>query len=140
MVRGSFLLREGQRREVAKAAVRADVVVFPAPVFEHDARFGEAPELFAVQAFLAQAGVEALDLAVLPRATRINVDRFDPGIFDPLAQFLLDKLRAVVAPDVLRRAMFGHELREHLAYFGGIDAAIHVDTEALARVFIDDVE
>lgn len=37
------------------------------PVFDHDLGFGEVKELLDVEQFVSDAGVEALDVRVLPR-------------------------------------------------------------------------
>jgi len=48
--------------------MRADGIVVTAPGLDDDLGFAQAVEDFAVEQFVAQAGVEALDEAVLPRA------------------------------------------------------------------------
>ena len=58
--------------------MRPEGVVFPAVVLDDYAGFGEGPELFPVKAFIAQASVEALHIAVLPWAAGFDVDRLDP--------------------------------------------------------------
>ena len=63
------------------------VVVLP-EVFDHDPRFGERPELLAVQAFVAEATVEAFDEPIFPRAGRSDVDGFDLLLGQPLLELL----------------------------------------------------
>ena len=94
-----FFLSESDRGDVAQGTVGADVVVLPTPILEHYPGLGQSPELFSIQAFFAQAGIEALMLssgrtpsehvafgsclsrsarfymAILPRASRIDVDQ-----------------------------------------------------------------
>jgi hypothetical protein len=41
----------------------------PAPAFDHDLGFSERVEDFAIEQFVAQARIEAFDIAVLSRAT-----------------------------------------------------------------------
>jgi hypothetical protein len=55
------------RRPVAQGGMRADGVVVPAPALDDDLGLAQAVEDLAVQELAAQAGVEALDVAVLPR-------------------------------------------------------------------------
>ena len=74
-------------------------VVFEAEVFDHDADLGQRPKLLAVEAFVAEAGVERLDKAVLPRARRSDVDGLDVLRSQPALEFLGDELRAVVGAD-----------------------------------------
>ena len=58
--------------------MRPEGVVFPAVVLDDHAGFGERPELLTVEAFVTEASVEALHIAVLPRAAGFDVDRLDP--------------------------------------------------------------
>jgi hypothetical protein len=51
---------------VAERAVPSAVVVVLLPVADHDAGLGQAPENVDVQAFVADPGVERLDVAVAP--------------------------------------------------------------------------
>jgi hypothetical protein len=84
--------------DIAQRTVGSQVVVFPPPVFDHDTSFGQRVEPLSVETLVAQPSVEALDKAVLPRATRIDVERLDRLRREPCSQLLLDKwgLRFVV--------------------------------------------
>jgi hypothetical protein len=53
-------------RIVADAAVRTFLVVVASVILDEDAGLGHAEHEFAVEAFVAQASVEAFDVAVLP--------------------------------------------------------------------------
>ena len=53
-----FQLERALRREIAERAVRPLGVVFEAEVFNDDTGLGQGPELLAVEAFVAKAGVE----------------------------------------------------------------------------------
>lgn len=77
--------------------MRPEGVVFPAEVLDDHAGFGERPELLTVEAFVPEASVEALHVAVLPRAAGFDVDRLDPILRDPLLDRLGDELAPVVA-------------------------------------------
>jgi len=72
------------------------VVVLPTPVLQHHTGFGQRPQLLTVQALLTQTGVEALDVAVLPRAPRLDVQRLDLVFRQPRPQLALDELAATV--------------------------------------------
>ena len=113
------------------------MVILPAPVFDDHACLGQGEQLLAIEAFVAQAGIEALSEAVLPRATRINVDRFNLLGCQPSPQLLLNELRSVVAADVFWRPVLGNQSCHDLAHLAGVDPAIHVDASALVGVFID---
>jgi len=72
--------------------------------------------LLAVQAFVAEATVEAFDEPAFPWARRGDVDRSDVLLGQPLLEILRDKLRAFVGADELRRkASYGQLLPEDLA-------------------------
>ena len=80
-------------------------VVVLTEVFDHDPGLGEGPELLAVEAFIAEAGVERFDEAVLPRACRGDVEGLDFLLCEPALEFLGDELRSVVGADELGRAV-----------------------------------
>ena len=48
-------------------------VISASPLFDHDAGFSHAEEQFLIEAFITQAIMKGLDVAILPRAARINV-------------------------------------------------------------------
>ena len=96
---------EALRREIAERAVGPLGVVVLTEVFDHDPGLGEGPELLAVEAFIAEAGVERFDEAVLPRACRGDVEGLDFLLCEPALEFLGDELRSVVGADELGRAV-----------------------------------
>jgi len=51
---------------------------------EDDAGFTQRIDEFTVQALAAELIVKALHVAVLPRTSRVNIDRLDPSIPEPL--------------------------------------------------------
>ncbi len=81
-------------------------VVSVSPLFDHDACSGHAQEQFLIQTLVAQAVMQGLYVAILPRASRINV--FDGDLL--LLQFFFDfigyKFRSVIRADALRFAVF----------------------------------
>ena len=52
------------------------VVVMP-PVFNHHASFAQIEEQFPTETFVSEATVKAFDIAILPGAAWIDVDRLD---------------------------------------------------------------
>ena len=71
-------------------------VVMKMPVIgEDDAGFTQRIDEFTVQA-LAQCEliVKALHVAVLPRTSRVNIDRLDPSVPEPLLDRCSNKLLA----------------------------------------------
>ena len=91
------LRRKASRAHIAELAVWARVVVVVAKVSDDDLRLGQRPEHFPVEALVAQAAVEALNEAVLPGTTRIDVDGLDLLFCQPALHLLGDELRTVVA-------------------------------------------
>src|SRR5690606_25165485 len=64
----------------------------------------ERVEDLAVEEFVAQASIEALDVAILPWASGCDVGSLRPDGGDPVLHGRGDELRAVVGTDVLRHA------------------------------------
>ena len=69
---------------VTQRGMGPDVVVVIAPEGQLAAGIGQAVEDLLVQAFVAQAAVEALDVAILLRLARINVVPLDLVVVRPL--------------------------------------------------------
>ena len=62
------------------------VVELP-PLLDQDFGLSQAQKNLTVQAFIAKTVVETLDVAVLPRASRIDVDRSYFQFLQPLLGF-----------------------------------------------------
>lgn len=77
--------------------MRPDVVVVVSPQGQLAASVGEAVEDFLVQAFVAQAAIERLDVAVLLRLARVYVVPFDTVVVGSFQDGLAGELGAVVA-------------------------------------------
>src|SRR3954464_5810789 len=60
----------GGRCLVAMGRMRPDGVVMPAPALDDDLRLAKSVEDLAVDLFVPQPGIEALDLPIFPRAAR----------------------------------------------------------------------
>ena len=89
----------GTRLEQAKGAVRSDMIVIMPPVVDHYPAFAQRVDEFPVKALPPEPAIEALCITILPRASRINVDGFNPVVLEPTLDDLGDKLRAVIAAD-----------------------------------------
>ena len=113
-------------------------VVVLAEVFDDDAGLGEGPELFAVEALIAEATVEAFDEPIFPRAGRGDVDGLDGLLRQPLLEFLRDKLWAIVGADELRRAVFGDGRSHQPDDVGRADLALGPQDMDFLGVFIED--
>lgn len=93
---------------------------------------------FAVEAFVAQGAVKALDMPILPRAAGFDIERLDPAPDQPLLEHSGDKLRAIVTADVLGQPSFAFQPFHRRDQVMGRQLAGHVQLQALPAVFIQD--
>jgi hypothetical protein len=114
------------------------LVVFVTIVFDHHARFCQRPESLSVQTLVAEATVEALHEAVLPRATRLNVDRLNLVLRQPSLDRLRDELGPVVRPQVLGSAVLFDGFLQPRQYVRGAQRSVGPQDMALAGVFVQD--
>ena len=56
--------------------------------------------------------MEALDISVLPRASRIDIQRLNLAFLQPFLDLLRDEFAAIIAADVLGNAVLHHRLPE----------------------------
>jgi hypothetical protein len=75
------------------------------PALDDDLGLAESVEDFAVEQLVAQASVEALDVAVLPGAAPLDVGGLGTDNRDPFLYRLGDELRSVVGPGVNGNAL-----------------------------------
>ena len=124
----------------AQASMRSDIVVILAPVGEDDAGFAEGVEQFSVEALGAEARVEGLSVTVLPGAARVDVERLDLVVSEPVLDGLGDKLRAVVGSDVLRCSVLCDSLLQDSQNISSTDGAVGMDAMALAGKLVDEIK
>jgi hypothetical protein len=82
--------------------MRPDIVVSVAPESQLSAGIGQAVEDLLVEAFIAQAAIEALDAAILLRLARVDVMPLDLVVVRPLQDRLAGELGAIVTDDASR--------------------------------------
>jgi hypothetical protein len=75
-------------------------IVEAPPAFDDDAGFGEGVEDLAIEKLVAEAGVEALDVSILPRAPRLDVGGLCADGGDPVLNRLCNELRTVVTETI----------------------------------------
>src|SRR5437773_10057534 len=63
--------------------MRPDRIVMAQPAFDDDLSFSEGVEDLAIEQLIAKAGVEALDVAVLPRTAPLDIGSLGA---DPVAE------------------------------------------------------
>jgi hypothetical protein len=90
------LRRELLRRQVAQARMRALPIVLDAPLFDLAARILERDENVFIQAFLAQARIETLDVRVLDRLARFDELQPYAMLVGPLVEHPAAQLGTVI--------------------------------------------
>ena len=110
------------------------------PAFDHDLRFTQRVEDLAVEQLVAQAGVEALHVPVLPWAAGRDVGRSGTHRGDPVLHCLGDELWPVVRPDVSGHAAQDEEVGQNLDHISGFQFAIDADRQAFMGELVDHVE
>lgn len=115
------------------------VVVLP-PVGGQTLRLPQIRKHLQVQQLIAQAAVETFGVTIFPRGTWFHVQRLDPGRRQVPADRAGDKLRAVVAADVVGHAALQEDLRQDVDHVGGRDGPFHLQGQALPRVLVDQTE
>ena len=88
--------RELFRGQVAEARMRAFLIVLDAPLFDLAARIGERNEDVFIQAFLAQARIEAFDVRVLNRLARFDELQPYAMLVGPLVEHPAAQLGTVI--------------------------------------------
>ena len=83
---------------VAQRSMRSKRTVEAPPAFHDDAGFGEGTEDLAIEKLVAEVGVEALDVSILPRAPQLVVvglsaDSGDPVLNRPSPELPLQRTR-----------------------------------------------
>jgi hypothetical protein len=67
--------------------MRPDLIVVPSPLLDEHLGLVQRRELFSRQQLVAQLGVEALAVAVLPRAARLDEECLDVDPAEPSRTF-----------------------------------------------------
>ena len=109
----------------------------PPPSLDQHLRFLQCVEHFPIKELVAQFRVKALAIAVLPRASRRDVERLHVQPPQPLAQGRGNELRAVVGPYVLGRTMLDEQIRQRFQNQLRVELAVDPDGQALTAVLVD---
>ena len=124
-------------REQAQGTVRPDMIIIMSPVVDHHPSFAQCVDYFPIQALPPKPAVKTLRIAVLPWASRFNVDRLDPVILKPLLDNLGNKLRAVVTPNELWSSMLLNAFFQYPQDIRSSQRTVGVQRMAFPCVFID---
>jgi hypothetical protein len=120
--------------------MRANRIVVTPPALNDNLRFAHGVEDLAIEQLVAQARVEALDKAVLPRTARRDVSGLRPDSGDPFLHRLGDELRAVIGTNVLGNAAQDEQIRQDVDDVDRFEPARYPNGQALVRELVDDVE
>src|SRR5690606_41765603 len=110
------------------------------PSYDDELGLDEAVEELTVVQFVSEVRVEALAVAVLPRASRFDERCLSADGYDPLPYSLGDELRAVVATDMVGHTTQDEQVRQGVDDVGRVELAIDADCKAFPGELVDDVE
>ena len=115
-------------------------VVVLSPSFDDDLRLSQRVEDFPVQQLGSKPRVEALDIAVLPGASRLDEGRLRADRLDPGPDVLGDELWAVVASDERRGASQDEQVGERVDHVGRVQLPLHLDRQAFPAGLVENVQ
>ena len=115
-------------------------VVVPSPLLNDDPGFIEAVEDLSVQELIAEPGIEALAVSVLPRRPRFDVGGLGTDSLDPLPDRIRDELRSVIRSDVGRNTPDDEQVGQGINHIRRVELPLHPDRQAFAAELIDYVQ
>jgi len=120
--------------------MRPDSVVVASPALDDDLRLSERVEDLAIEEFVTQACIEALDKAVLPWTASFDVGGPGTNRRNPVLHSLGDELRPVVGADVSGHTAQDEEIGEQVDDIDRSELPGDADGQALMGELVDDVE
>ncbi len=120
--------------------MRPDRIVMAPPAFDDDLSFSEGVEDLAIEQLIAKAGVEALDVAVLPRTAPLDIGSLGADSGDPSLDSLGDELRSVVGPDVTGNAAQDEQVGQNVDDIDCFELAGDTDRQAFVGKLVNDIE
>src|SRR5215470_6617788 len=120
--------------------MRPDRIVMAPPAFDDDLSFSEGVEDLAIEQLIAQAGVEALDVAILPRTAALDIGSLGADSGDPSLDSLGDELRSVIGPDVTGTAAQDEQIGQNVDDIDCFELAGDTDRQAFAGKLVNDIE
>jgi hypothetical protein len=116
--------------------MRSDLIELHAPGRDHHPRLAQRIKQLASKALSAELVMEALDIAVLPRATRIDVEGFDTRFSQPRLKGLSNEFGTVITANVAGGTMELDKFPHHLQHLARTNVAGHMQGVNLTGVFI----
>ena len=120
--------------------MRPDRIVMAPPAFDDDLSFSEGVEDLAIEQLIAKAGIEALDVAVLPRTASLDVSGLGADSCDPLLHGLGEELRSVVGPDMTGNAAQDEQVGQSVDHIDRLKLAGDTDGQAFVGKLVNDIE
>jgi len=120
--------------------MRPDCIEVTPPTFDDDLGLAQRVEDFAIEQFITQACVEALDVTIFPGTAWLDIGRLCTNRCDPLLHSLGHKLRPVVRPNVARDAAQDEEIGQHVDHIDGLELAGNPDRQAFVGELVDHIE
>jgi hypothetical protein len=120
--------------------VGPDRVVVASPTLDDDLGLAQSVENLAVEQLIAKAGIEALDVAVLPGAAPLDVGGLGTDSRDPVLHRLGDELRSVVGPDVTGNAAQDEQVGQNVDDIDCFELAGDTDRQAFVGKLVNDIE
>ena len=120
--------------------MRPDRVEVVPPALDNDLGLAQGVEDFAIEQFIAQAGIKALDIAIFPGATWCDVGGLCADRCDPILHSLGHKLWPIVGADVARHATQDEEIGQHIDHIDGLELAGDLDRQAFVGKLVDHIE
>ncbi len=120
--------------------MRPDRIVMAPPAFDDDLSFSEGVEDLAIEQLIAKAGVEALDVAVLPRTAPLDIGSLGADSGDPSLDSLGDELRSVVGPDVTGNAAQDEQVGQNVDDIDCFELAGDTGRQAFVSKLVNDIE
>lgn len=110
------------------------------PTLDYDPSLVERVEDLSVEQLVTHSGVEALDVAVLPWATRRDVGCLRADRVDPCLNRLGDKLGAIVGADVAGHAAQDELVGEYIDDIRAVEPAVDPDRQTFVGELVDEIE
>jgi hypothetical protein len=107
------------------------------PALDQHLRLAKRGEDFHIQQLVAQLGIEAFIVSILPRTARLDIERLHPDPAEPRAYCLGREFAAIVRSDMLGRAMDGEQICEAMQDIVKVQLAGDDDCQALASELVD---
>jgi len=123
-----------------RLSVGPDRVVVASPALDDDLGLAQSVEDLAVEQLIAKAGVEALDVAVLPRVASLDVSGLGADSCYPFLHGLGDELRSVVGPDVSGNAPQDEQVGQNVDHIDRLELASDTDRQAFMDELVEHVE